>query len=78
MATRDRELIPFVDKRYRTVGEREGNAERDMVVDLRRFSLELRAFREFRIEADVLEDETHNSVFPRALSNGLRFVFEVR
>lgn len=27
---------------------------------------------------EIADDETHNSVFPRALSNGLRFVLEGR
>ncbi len=61
---------------YLAVGSREGNAERDMQVDLRAFRdlLERRSFPGFRSRLDVLEDETHDSVFPAALSNGLRFV----
>ncbi len=63
---------------YLAVGGSEGNAERDMVVDLQNFAKKLQAYKGLRLESDVLADETHNSVFPRALSNGLRFVFEGR
>ena len=63
---------------YLAVGGSEGNAERDMVTDLQAFAKKLQAYKGVRLESDVLADETHNSVFPRALSNGLRFVFEGR
>ena len=61
---------------YMTVGDREINAERNMVTDLRRMAtvLESRDFPGMRLRWEVAENETHNSVFPRALSNGLRFV----
>jgi hypothetical protein len=59
-------------------GSLEGNG--DMAADLRRLASNLRrrGYRDLAIESDVLAAETHNSVFPRALSNGLRFVFEGR
>jgi predicted alpha/beta superfamily hydrolase len=65
---------------YLTVGASEGNAEHDMVVDLRQFAARLRAkkFEGLAISSGPLDGETHNSVFPRALSNGLRYVFEGR
>lgn len=65
---------------YLSVGGSEGDAERDMVGDLRAFAAALKSsgYAGLVIRADVLADETHNSVFPRALSNGLRFVFEGR
>lgn len=65
---------------YLAVGSREGNAERDMQSDLRTFHalLEARAFAGFRSRLDVLPDETHDSVFPGAVSNGLRFVLRER
>ena len=63
---------------YLAVGASEGNGEHDMVVDLQRFTRKLRTSKGLVLESDVLDDETHNSVFPRALSNGLRFVFEGR
>jgi hypothetical protein len=46
-----------------------------MAVDLRKLAARIRTR---ALDADVLADETHNSIFPRALSNGLRFVFEGR
>lgn len=49
-----------------------------MATDLRQLAARLRGVPKLAIESDVLADETHNSVFPRALSNGLRFVFEGR
>lgn len=51
-----------------------------MAADLRRFAAQVRKrnYRGLALDADVLGDETHNSIFPRALSNGLRFVFEGR
>ena len=63
---------------YIAVGGSEGNSQRDMVVDLQQFSKQLRGYKGLALDSDVLNAETHNSVFPRALSNGLRFVFEGR
>ena len=65
---------------YLAVGSREGNAERDMQVDLRTFRdlLEARTLPGFRSRLEVLPDETHDSVFPAAVSNGLRFVLQER
>lgn len=63
---------------YFCVGSREHNEERNMVTDLAAF---LSQVREHEYDGLVLGDlvmtnETHNSVFPGGLSNGLRFVFE--
>jgi predicted alpha/beta superfamily hydrolase len=65
---------------YMTVGDREVNQQHDMVADLRRLAstLESRRYPGLKLRWDVAEDETHNSVFPRGLSNGLRFVLEGR
>lgn len=65
---------------YLSVGSREHNASIDMVGDLEELSRRLRAsgYSGLQFESQVLDDETHNSVFPRALSNGLRYVFEGR
>jgi hypothetical protein len=51
-----------------------------MVVDLRHLAerLESRHYRGLALEARVLEAETHNSVFPACLSNGLRYVLQGR
>jgi predicted alpha/beta superfamily hydrolase len=86
---RDRMIFPLLEEHAKThgalparvyfaVGAREGNSEHDMVVDLQQFSSRLRKrqYQGLFLETAVLDDETHNSVFPRALSNGLRFVFE--
>lgn len=61
---------------YLAVGDREVNAHRDMVSDLRRFVAALQApdYSGLRLQWSVESDETHNSVFPGALSDGLRFV----
>lgn len=61
-----------------TVGAREGNSERDMVGDLERLTERLRGrgYPNLRLYAEVADGETHNSVFPRALSNGLRLLVE--
>ena len=63
---------------YLAVGSSEGNSEHDMVVDLRRFAQMLRKISGLDVSSAALDGETHNSVFPRALSNGLRFVFADR
>ncbi len=65
---------------YYAVGESEVNRARSMVEDLEAFSGQVRGrgYQGLELRADVLGDETHNSVFPRALSNGLRFVFGSR
>lgn len=64
---------------YMAVGSSEGNSEHDMVNDLQRFAKTVRErVPHVASRCNVLDAETHNSVFPRALSNGLRFVFEER
>lgn len=65
---------------YLCVGSRERNSERSMVAGLERFSERLRSRRYagLALESHVLADETHNSVYPRGISNGLRFVFQSR
>lgn len=65
---------------YMTVGDREANLRHDMVADLRRLAsiLESRHYPGLMLRWDVAQGETHNSVFPRGLSNGLRFVLPGR
>jgi predicted alpha/beta superfamily hydrolase len=65
---------------YLCVGSREHSSERSMVADLRQLAehLERRSYRGLAFETQVMEDETHNSVFPGCLSNGLRYVLEGR
>jgi predicted alpha/beta superfamily hydrolase len=65
---------------YYAVGRRQVNGDHSMVSDLEAFSSQVRrrAYKGLELRADILGDETHNSIFPRALSNGLRFVFGSR
>jgi predicted alpha/beta superfamily hydrolase len=74
----DQDALPA--RLYLCVGSREHDSERSMVADLRQLAerLESRRYRGLALEARVLEDETHNSVFPACLSNGLRYVLEGR
>jgi uncharacterized protein len=60
---------------YAATGALEINGERDMPADLRRFGARLTRERwpNLDVRSEILDGETHNSVFPRALSNGLRF-----
>ncbi len=62
---------------YLGVGSREINRQHDMVADLQRLASRLkgRGYPGLRLRSEVAADETHNSMFPRAFSNGLRFVF---
>ncbi|HXI20747.1 MAG TPA: alpha/beta fold hydrolase [Gemmatimonadales bacterium] len=61
---------------YLIVGDREINQQHNMVADLRRLAttLERRHYPGLQLRWEVAADETHNSIFPRGLSNGLRFV----
>lgn len=65
---------------YLAVGAREGDARLDMVGDLRALGrrLERRGHPDLALRVEVLDGETHDSVFPRALSNGLRTIFGSR
>lgn len=63
---------------YLAVGSREGGPRREMVGDLVRFGRELEKRKDLAVRHEVLEDETHNSVFPSALSRGIRFVLKGR
>lgn len=65
---------------YFAVGAREGTGAMPMVATLETFVTRLRGrgYEGLTLRQDVLDDETRNSVFPRALSNGLRFVFGSR
>lgn len=65
---------------YAIVGSREINNRYNMVGDLKQYMkiLEGRTYPSFQLSWEVAQNETHNSVFPRGLSNGLRFVLEGR
>jgi len=78
--TRDRKPVREATERARVfcgVGSREHNEERSMVVDLRSFvnALRARGAAGPDIRHEVFDDETHDSVFPTALSRGIRFTF---
>jgi hypothetical protein len=51
-----------------------------MVADLRRLAaaVETGPYPSLALSWEVAANETHNSIFPRALSGGLRFVMEGR
>lgn len=63
---------------YLCVGSREGSSQRDMVGDLRELAARLqgRSYAGLRLDSAVMENETHNSIFPGCLSDGLRFVLD--
>jgi hypothetical protein len=47
-----------------------------MVDDLKEFAGKLKRFPGLRTQLQVFEGETHNSVFPGAVTRGLRVVFD--
>ena len=65
-------------KAYFTVGDREINNQWNMPEDLKQFVEKLRSKKmdNLNIKFEIGENETHNSIFPYAMSNGLRFVFD--
>lgn len=75
---RDHDALP--GRLYLCVGSREGNARIDMVGDLEELAdtFERRSYAGLSFDSRVMEDETHNSIFPGCLSNGLRFALEGR
>lgn len=62
---------------YMCAGSREAEIMPD---DLRTFTAQLsaRGYQKLAFKSLVMENETHNSIFPGCLSNGLRFVLEGR
>lgn len=75
---REHDALPA--RGYLCVGSREGNGRIDMVGDFRRLveRLEQRRYPGLAFQSRVMEDETHNSIFPGCLSNGLRYVLRGR
>lgn len=73
---RDHDALPA--RLYLCVGSREHSSRIDMVGDLRELAARLagRSYRGLDFESLVMENETHNSLFPGCLSNGLRFVLD--
>ncbi len=76
-AAQDRDLTARV---FLTVGDQERNRERDMVADLTEFARRLAEgpYPGLALRWSVEEGETHNSIFPTGLSDGLRFVLQGR
>ena len=72
----EKKASPSPARVYLAVGAREGNGEHDMVVDLRRMAAALAKRKQLTVRREVFDDETHDSVFPTAVSRGIRFVFE--
>jgi predicted alpha/beta superfamily hydrolase len=72
--------LSLIARLYFSVGSREVNAQHDMVADLRRLAaaVETGPYPSLALSWEVAANETHNSIFPRALSSGLRFVMEGR
>lgn len=60
---------------YAAVGALEGNGDHDMVEDLLTLKARLAGWPGVEARVEVLDGETHNSIFPRALSDGLRFLW---
>jgi len=56
--------------------ENQPQADRSMVDDLKEFAGKLKHFPGLRAQLQVFEGETHNSVFPGAVTRGLRVVFD--
>ncbi len=66
-------------KLFLSVGSREINAERNMVEDLEKFYKQITArdYSGLAIQMMVFDDETHNSIFPAALTRGLRYIYGI-
>lgn len=65
-------------KIYFAVGDREVNNQRNMPNDLNEFVKKIKSKQNplIEIKHDTGINETHNSIFPFAISNGIRFVFD--
>lgn len=72
------EGVSGMKKIYCAVGDREVNDQWNMPMDLRHFVevLKNKNNPNIQVQLKVGDNETHNSIFPTALSNGLRFVFD--
>ncbi len=68
--------ITQTKKIYLTVGDREVSSEWNMPEDLKRFQgkLEKLSNSNLKLRMEIEEDQTHNSIFPIGLSDGLRYV----
>jgi hypothetical protein len=73
--TRKHKELPI--KLFLSVGSREINSQWNMVEDLEKFYSQITArdYSMLAIQMMVFDDETHNSIFPAALTKGLRFLY---
>jgi predicted alpha/beta superfamily hydrolase len=69
---------PLPARMYLTVGGEEINEQVDMVTDLRSFAARLQARHDahLAVQSEVVDGETHNSIFPGAVTRGLRWLFD--
>jgi predicted alpha/beta superfamily hydrolase len=74
VSRKDKEL-PI--KLFLSVGSREINSQWNVVEDLEKFygQIKARDYSSLAIQMMIFDDETHNSIFPSALTRGLRFVY---
>jgi predicted alpha/beta superfamily hydrolase len=73
--TRKDKELPI--KLFLSAGSRETNAQQNVVEDLEKFydQVTARDYSRLAIQMMVFDDETHNSIFPAALTRGLRFIY---
>jgi hypothetical protein len=64
-------------KLFLSAGSREINSQWNVVEDLEKFYRQIAAhdYSSLAIQMMVFDDETHNSIFPSALTRGLRFIY---
>jgi predicted alpha/beta superfamily hydrolase len=64
-------------KLFLSVGSREINSQWNLVEDLEKFynQITARDYSRLATQMMVFDDETHNSIFPAALTRGLRFIY---
>jgi uncharacterized protein len=62
---------------FYTVGSRKVNNRANMVNDLQEFTTQVKSrnYQSLQIQTIVLDEETHNSIFPAGLSKGIRFIY---
>jgi predicted alpha/beta superfamily hydrolase len=67
-------------KVYLTVGSREVHVERNIVRDLQALTEQIKghSYRGLSLQSRVMDDETHNTIFPLGLTRGLRFLYPVQ
>ncbi len=66
-------------KLFLSVGSREINSQSNMVEDLEKFydQITARSYSSLATQIIIFDDETHNSIFPAALTRGLRYIYGI-